>query len=56
MLHDLYGRVRDLTEDLAFVEAVRTGNPAGIRSPYADAFRTFELTWAITDAASGKPG
>jgi len=41
-----------LTEDLAFVEAVRTRNPAGIRSPYADAFRTFELTWAITDAAS----
>jgi len=42
-----------LTEDLAFVEAVRTRNPAGIRSPYADALKTFELTWAITDASQG---
>jgi len=44
-----------LAEDLAFVEAVRTRNPAGIRSPYADALQTFELTWAITDAAAEMP-
>jgi predicted dehydrogenase len=40
-----------LAEDVAFVEAVRTGDASRIRSPYADALKTFELTWAITDAA-----
>jgi predicted dehydrogenase len=40
-----------LSEDRAFVAAVRSGNAAGIRSSYADALKTFELTWAITDAA-----
>jgi hypothetical protein len=41
-----------LTEDRVFLEAVRSGDPSGIRSSYADALKTFELTWAITDAAT----
>lgn len=40
-----------LAENRAFVEAIRTGDASGIRSSYADAMKTFELTWAITDAA-----
>lgn len=40
-----------LTEDAAFLEAVRSGDAAGIRSSYADAFRTHEFTWAIRRAA-----
>jgi predicted dehydrogenase len=40
-----------LAEDRAFVEAVRRGDDRGIRSSYADAFRTFRLCWAIQDAA-----
>jgi len=39
-----------LAEDAAFVEALRTGDRGKIRSRYEDAFRTHELTWAITDA------
>lgn len=43
-------------EDEAFVEAVRTGDPDNLRSPYADARRTFELTLAVEDSlASGDP-
>jgi predicted dehydrogenase len=48
-----------LSEDRAFVAAVRSGDASGIRSSYADALKTFELTWAITDAAAklhGKAG
>jgi predicted dehydrogenase len=41
-----------LAEDRAFIEALRTGDRSGIRCGYADALRTYELTWAITDAAS----
>ncbi|HIJ64695.1 MAG TPA: Gfo/Idh/MocA family oxidoreductase [Candidatus Hydrogenedentes bacterium] len=41
-----------LTEDEAFLDAVRTGDRSRIRSPYGDALKTFELTWAITDAAA----
>ena len=41
-----------LAEDAAFVEALRTRDRTKIRSPYGDAFRTFELTWAIADTAS----
>lgn len=40
-----------LTEDEVFLEAVRTGSDAAIRSSYEDAFKTFELTWRLTDAA-----
>jgi hypothetical protein len=39
-----------LTEAEAFLAAVRTGDAAGIRSSYADAFRTYQLTWAIRRA------
>jgi predicted dehydrogenase len=42
-----------LAEDRAFVEAVRTGDRSLVRSPYSDALKTFELTWAIRDAAGG---
>jgi hypothetical protein len=41
-----------LVEDRVFVNAVRTGDAALIRSSYADAFKTFALTWEI--AATGK--
>ncbi len=40
-----------LSEDRAFIDAVRRQDASAIRSPYADAFRTFELTWAIRRAA-----
>jgi predicted dehydrogenase len=40
-----------LSEDRVFVAAVRRGDASGIRSSYADALKTFELTWAITGAA-----
>jgi predicted dehydrogenase len=42
-----------LTEDAAFLDAVRSGDVAGIRSSYADAFRTHEFTWAIRRASRG---
>ena len=41
-----------LTEDRVFIEAVRSGDASGIRSTYADALRTYELTWAIRQAAA----
>ena len=31
----------------AFIHAVQTGDTSGIRSDYADGFRTFELTYAM---------
>jgi hypothetical protein len=40
-----------LTEDSAFLDAVRASNPAPIRSTYADAFKTHQFTWAIRHAA-----
>jgi len=40
-----------LSEDQAFVAAIRAGNTLPIRCTYADALKTYELTWAITDAA-----
>jgi predicted dehydrogenase len=40
-----------LTQDAAFLEAVRTRKPTAVRCPYSDAFRTHELTWAIRRAA-----
>ena len=43
-----------LTEDKAFLDAVRSGDSSGIRSSYADAMKTFELTWAITDTTNSK--
>jgi len=47
-----------LTEDAVFLGAIRTGAAAGVRSTYADAFRTHQFTWAIRRAAerSGGPG
>lgn len=35
-----------------FMDAIMTGNPSGICSSYTDAFNTYSLSWAITDAAS----
>jgi predicted dehydrogenase len=40
-----------LAEDRAFIDAVRRRDASGIRSPYADAMKTFALTWAIHRAA-----
>ncbi len=45
-----------LSEDAAFIQAVRGRDASAIRSPYADAFKTFELTWAIRRAAEGHGG
>ena len=44
-------------EDRAFLRAIRSGNPAGIRTTYADAVKTLELTVAATESADrdGKP-
>ncbi len=42
-----------MEEDRAFLEAVRRRRPESVRSPYADAFRTYELSCAITAAAEG---
>lgn len=44
------------SEDLAFTNAVRTGDPSGILSDYADAVKTHEVTMAANEsAATGKP-
>lgn len=45
-----------LAEDAAFVEAVRGADPSRIRSPYADAVKTHELTWAIRAESSRSQG
>lgn len=39
------------TEDDVFVEAVQQNDPSLIKSSYSDAFKTFNLTWKITDKA-----
>lgn len=40
----------------SFVDAVASGDGAGLRSPYADALRTFELTLAVTESIEdGEP-
>eukprot|EP01120_Amphizonella_sp_Union-15-10_P007668 TRINITY_DN2617_c0_g2_i1.p1 TRINITY_DN2617_c0_g2~~TRINITY_DN2617_c0_g2_i1.p1 ORF type:complete len:388 (+),score=69.69 TRINITY_DN2617_c0_g2_i1:3-1166(+) len=38
-------------EDVAFLDAIKTKNKSGIRSDFADAFKTYELTWAIREAS-----
>ena len=40
-----------LTEDKVFIDAIRTGDSSSIRCNYDDAFRTYQLTWAIRRAA-----
>lgn len=42
-----------MTEDVAFIEAVRAGSADPIRSAYRDALQTHRLTWRITACASG---
>jgi myo-inositol 2-dehydrogenase/D-chiro-inositol 1-dehydrogenase len=45
-----------LEEDRAFIKAVKTGKRAGIKSTYADALKTLEVTLAANQSArSGKP-
>lgn len=39
------------TEMEAFLRAIRENRPELVRSPYADAAKTYEATWAITQAA-----
>ena len=41
-----------LEEDRLFLEAVRSGNPSLIRSTYEDAYKTYELSWAIRRATT----
>jgi len=43
-----------LSEDAAFVQAVRTGERSLIRSGYADALRTHELAWSIRTASQAR--
>lgn len=40
-----------LAEDKAFIDAIRAGSPAGVRSRYTDALETYRLSWLITHAA-----
>jgi predicted dehydrogenase len=40
-----------LDEDAAFLKAVQSGDPSGIRCPYAEAVRTLKLTLAATRSA-----
>jgi predicted dehydrogenase len=43
-------------EDLAFIEAVRTGDPSGILSPYADGLKTLAVTLACAESGEiGRP-
>ncbi|MEM1557257.1 MAG: Gfo/Idh/MocA family oxidoreductase [Thermoproteota archaeon] len=43
-------------EDLAFIEAIRTGDSSKIMSPYSDSVKTLEATLAINKSMeSGKP-
>ena len=43
-------------EDRTFIDAVKTGNPAKIRSPYADACKSLALTLACNQSiATGLP-
>ncbi len=45
-----------LMEDKVFIEAVKTRDPSGIRSPYADALQTLRVTLAANESAhTGKP-
>lgn len=48
---DFQGDDAYLTENKAFLDAVRKGDQSGILSSYEDALKTYELTWAITDAS-----
>ena len=36
--------------DVAFIRAVRTGDPSGIRSPYDDALKTLKMTFAANES------
>jgi predicted dehydrogenase len=40
-----------LDEDAAFLKAVQSGDPAGVRCPYAEAVKTLKLTLAATQSA-----
>lgn len=56
-LEEMYGAPNVFAiENEAFLNAVRTGDLAGIRSSYADATRTLELTLAANESIdTGKP-
>ncbi len=41
-------------EDKEFFDAIRSGDQSRIRSPYSDAAKTYELTWAIRRATIGR--
>ena len=43
-----------LTEDEIFLKAVRDKCPSQVYSPYDDAARTYQLTWAIRRASEQK--
>ncbi len=45
-------RGNDQTYDLdrAFIDAVKTGDPSGIRSPYADALKSLKMTFAANES------
>lgn len=41
----------NLAENKAFIKAIKTGDTAGIRSPYADALKTLAVTLAANESA-----
>jgi len=40
-----------LTENRVFIDAIQSRNTSKIQSPYSDAFKTYELSWAIRQAS-----
>ncbi len=45
-----------ITEDKVFINAIKTGDPSAIRSPYRDALKTLRLVLAANESiATGKP-
>jgi predicted dehydrogenase len=42
-------------EDEAFVDAVAAGDPGAVRSPYADAVESFEVTLDVTEQVEPRP-
>lgn len=41
-------------EDETFLKAVRAKDDSSVRSSYDDAFKTYQLTWAIRRSSTGK--
>ena len=40
-----------MSEDRAFLDAVRSGDGSGIQSTYSDAAKTYQLSWRIRESS-----